>query len=241
VRFRESQSNVTYPEDIPFAAISSSSTGITYPPPQQVSFMRGWNFTTDMYRILEHIIARVRASKPPDPGAAFLEDLFKPQYPSSKEVLDRLDHMHSGLPEVFKSVQPMTGNLRTDRYGFQAANIIVTLQTVKLTLALAEDHGVEQRCAFAGELINALASIPTAYIAAVSRPMVRALSWTLLILSSTTSPAADTCWAVWSIGLCRSGRCYKSAVCSSPCLIFSLASRKPSTSLPTYPTTSARM
>jgi hypothetical protein len=148
-------------------------SGITYPPPQQVSFMRGWNFTTDMYRFLEHIIARVRASKPQDHGAACLEDLFKPQYPSSKEVLARLQDMHAGLPDVFKAVEPMTGNLPTDRYSFQAANIIVTRQTVNLTLSQAEDQGVEQRCAFAGELINALARIPTAYIAAVSRPMVR--------------------------------------------------------------------
>lgn len=171
MRFRESQSNVLYPAEVDDEDITF--TGITYPPPQQVSFMRGWNFTTDMYRVLEHIIARVRASKPHDHGAAFLEDLFKPQNPTSKQVLDRLENMHAGLPGIFKSVQPMTGDLRADRYGFQAANIIVTLQTVKLTLALAEDHGVEQRCAFAGELVNALAAIPTTYIAAVSRPMVR--------------------------------------------------------------------
>jgi len=67
----------------------------------------------------------------------------------------------------------MTGDVRVDRFGFQAANISITFQTVKLALAAAEDLGAEQRCAFARELINSLAAIPTAYIAAVSRPMVR--------------------------------------------------------------------
>ena len=53
-----------------------------------------------------------------------------------------------------------------------AANIIVTLQTVKMVLAGAEESSVEKRCSIAGELLDALAAIPTAYIAAISSPMV---------------------------------------------------------------------
>lgn len=173
-----------------------TEAGITRSSSTQVSFMRGWNFTTDMYRILEHIVARARSSKAQDRSAAFLDDLFAPRYPSSQEVLDRLDQMHAGLPGVFKSVQPMTGNVQSDRYGFQAANIIVTVQTVRLALAAAEDFRVEQRCAFAGELINALASIPGAYIAAVSRPMVSPIVQSRsLTASCTISPAVATCSA----------------------------------------------
>ncbi len=53
-----------------------------------------------------------------------------------------------------------------------AANIAVTLQTVKMVLAGAEESSVERRCAIAGELLDALSAIPTAYIAAISSPMV---------------------------------------------------------------------
>ena len=54
----------------------------------------------------------------------------------------------------------------------QAANIAVTYQTVKMVLAGAEESSIEQRCAIAGQLLDVLAAIPTAYIAAISTPMV---------------------------------------------------------------------
>lgn len=134
--------------------------------------MRGWNFTTDMYRMLEHLVERLRTVNPPDPARAALADLFPPPILSHKDVLDRLDHLYEQLPEIFKSVGQMTGDPRLDIFGFQAANIIVTMQTVRLTVAVAEDQGVEGRCKFASDLVNALKTIPTPFIAAVSRPMV---------------------------------------------------------------------
>jgi hypothetical protein len=134
--------------------------------------MRGWNFTTDMYRIAEHLLDRNKAVKAQYPGLDTFNDLFEPPHVSPQIVLERVNEMHGRLPAVFKTAQPMTGDDRVDRYGFQAANIIVTVQTLKLVLAAAEDYDVDQRCAIAGELINALSAIPTSYIAAVSRPMV---------------------------------------------------------------------
>jgi len=55
-----------------------------------------------------------------------------------------------------------------------AANITVTLQTLKMVLASLEESSVEQRCAIAGHLLDALASIPTSYIAAISATMASA-------------------------------------------------------------------
>ena len=138
-----------------------------------VSFLRGWNFTTTMYRVLEHLVDQLRMVR--RTSADSVGDLFRPLHSSSKQVLDRLMLEYSHLPDVFKVAQAMTGDVRIDRFGFQAANIIITFQTVKLALAAAEDIGAEQRCAFARELISALAAIPTAYIAAVSRPIVSRL------------------------------------------------------------------
>lgn len=53
-----------------------------------------------------------------------------------------------------------------------AANIAISRQTVKMLLAGLGGFSVEQRCAIAGELLDTLSGIPTAYIAAVSAPMV---------------------------------------------------------------------
>ncbi|CAD6582776.1 MAG: hypothetical protein TREMPRED_003385, partial [Tremellales sp. Tagirdzhanova-0007] len=56
------------------------------------------------------------------------------------------------------------------------ANIAVTYQTVKMVLAGAEESSIEQRCAIAGQLLDALAAIPTAYIANISTPMLHHLA-----------------------------------------------------------------
>lgn len=155
-----------------------------------MSFLRGWNFVVDLYRILEHAAERLRAKTTytnEDP-ARHVTALFSLKTgPSSAEVLGLVKDLYDKLPQVFKGAKAMTGILKKDRYGFQgewkasdpswlmfglAANIIVTLQTVKMVMAGTEDSGVEQRCAIAGELLDALATVPTAYIQAISSPMV---------------------------------------------------------------------
>jgi hypothetical protein len=47
------------------------------------------------------------------------------------------------------------------------------MQTLKMVLAGGEESSVGQRCAIAGELLDALATVPTAYIQAISAPTVR--------------------------------------------------------------------
>ena len=48
----------------------------------------------------------------------------------------------------------------------------MTLQTLKMVSADLEESSVDQRCAIAGQLLDALAAIPTAYIAAISATFV---------------------------------------------------------------------
>ena len=124
-----------------------------------------------------------------------LDALMDPLVPtsSSRSILDLIDQMHAGLAPVFKVVRAMTGDPQADRFGFQsgvchrivladrpAANIITTLQTVKMVLAGIEESSIDQRCAIAGQLLDALAAIPTAYFAAISAPMVRDKAFALL-------------------------------------------------------------
>jgi hypothetical protein len=96
--------------------------------------------------------------------------------------MDHLNAKYLALPTVYRSAKAMTGDEKQDRFGFQAANITITLQTVKLALAGAENHSVGRSCEIAGELLDALAAIPTAYIMAISTPMVSGLGGALWMM-----------------------------------------------------------
>jgi hypothetical protein len=122
-----------------------------------------------MYRILEHLVGRLKNRKrEPDTISA----MFSTPGPPSNEILEHLTKRYQALPPVYRSADVMTGDIRHDCFGFQAANIAITFQTVKLALAGAEHHSVGRSCEIAGELLDALAAIPTAYIMSISAPMV---------------------------------------------------------------------
>ncbi|EIW72836.1 hypothetical protein TREMEDRAFT_26656 [Tremella mesenterica DSM 1558] len=180
VRQRESQCNVLYPAEV-FDDTDITEEGITLhsPHPGAVPFLKGWNFVVDLYRILEHAVGQLRSRQmySPDDPLTPVTALFSTQTgPAPSEVLDLVSRLYSKLPPVFKGANAMTGNLIDDRFGFQSANIIITMQTVKMVLAGTEDSSVQQRCAIAGDLLDALASVPTAYIQTCSAPMLQHLA-----------------------------------------------------------------
>jgi hypothetical protein len=174
VRFRERQSNVEYPAEVYDEDISGqgwSSSG-------EASFLQGWNHTTDMYRVLEHLVGRLRnRRRAPDAISA----MFPTTEPTAVDVITLLESRYLALPSVYRSAHVMTGDHRRDSFGFQAANIAITFQTVKLALAGAENHSVGRSCEIAGELLDVLAAIPTSYIMAISAPMVRTVMELLII------------------------------------------------------------
>ena len=118
VRHREAQSSVNYPTGI------SDEDGLdSYSPPGNISWLRGWNFITELYRILEHALERFHG----DPYSK-LHQVFGGDALGPDRVLDRVLAMYSALPQVFKECRAMSGEPVQDRYSFQAANIIVTMQ-----------------------------------------------------------------------------------------------------------------
>ncbi|CAI4220154.1 unnamed protein product [Parascedosporium putredinis] len=89
----------------------------------------GWNFTTDLYRILEHALSRLRTQH-----SRFnlfrSEEAITTNSPAggamgsaNRYILQRVDSLYTTLPPIFKELRPATGNIATDIYGFQAANI----------------------------------------------------------------------------------------------------------------------
>lgn len=141
----------------------------------------------DLYRVIEHATDRLRASRI---GGTALDDVTglysRKGGPDPSEVLGVVARLYNALPIEFKRVNAMTGNLEKDRYGFTgmwithieamplmtATNIIITLQTLRSVVAGSEEANVHQRCTIAAEMLDALASVPVAYIQAASAPMV---------------------------------------------------------------------
>ncbi|BEI87113.1 hypothetical protein CcaverHIS002_0704590 [Cutaneotrichosporon cavernicola] len=177
VRHREAQSTVLYPalvddDEITERGIVPRIHGATRP-----SYLVGWNFTTDLYRILEHSLDQLRAKHLNANGTSDITNFFSTRSGSTQqEGLDLVAQLYAKLPEDFKGAKAMTGDMKEDRYGFQAADIMVTMQTVKMVMLGLEDATVERRCAVAGELLDALSNVPTAYIQAISSPIMHHLA-----------------------------------------------------------------
>lgn len=201
VRHREAQSTVLYP------ALVHDDDEITergiVPPihsSSRPSYLVGWNFTTHLYRILEHALDQLRMKRLNTDSSSRITNFHAARGgPTPQEGLELVAQLYAELPDEFKGAQAMTGDMKQDRYGFQgefgvwvsrngigtmdrsrvicqgltsAADIIVTMQTVKMVMLGLEDATVERRCAVAGELLDALATVPTAYIQAISSPIV---------------------------------------------------------------------
>ena len=209
MRHRQSLSNVLYP------AVVRNDEHITDAGSQtcsaEESYVTGWNFAIDLYKVIEYLIDRSRARKVQNGvrSASPLDTIIDQSHPepSARSLLEMMETMHDRLPSVFKSVRPMSGNDEVDCFGFQckqasgqqfelivsAANIILTLQTLRMVLAGLEESSVEQRCAIAGHLLDALATIPTSYIAAISATMVGFFILLGTTANETASPSCK-CW-----------------------------------------------
>jgi hypothetical protein len=103
----------------------------TYPTVGRPHWLRGWNFTTDLYRILEHALDHFRRRRikqqMPSPFKAYSDD-----FPLQSSVMDTVMSMYAQLPQRFKETPPITVDPTEIRYSFQAANIVATLQVCHL-------------------------------------------------------------------------------------------------------------
>ncbi|KAK8865668.1 hypothetical protein IAR55_000813 [Kwoniella newhampshirensis] len=204
VRHREAQSTVLYPAEV-HCDEDITPEGILPPSQhhQSLSFLRGFNFVNDLYRILEHAVSDLRTRNQAfDKGnpiaALYSRNNFSRSNPaggpSPDEVLGLVEKLYEALPKEFRGTKEPTGDMEQDRFGHQAANIIITLQTVKMVMAGMAEWSVEQRCTIAGELLDALSTVPALYIRASGATMIHHLAGVghLLasIISSPISPSA---------------------------------------------------
>lgn len=88
-------------------------------PPNRLSWIQGWNFTNDLYRILEHSLDQLRQRRAGN-DTSRVAALFRDRSgPSPAEVLDVVDKLYADLAPEFKQAKAVTGNFAEDRFGFQ--------------------------------------------------------------------------------------------------------------------------
>jgi hypothetical protein len=182
IRFREAQSNVRYPRNVNDDSLDSEpgvssvleGRNATLMSPghsdQPAVWMRGWNFTTDLYRILEHALDYQRRSSHIDTESVW--SLFCPTPVPGSLVMEHVDSMFSALPSQLRVTDPATGVQSRDIVGFQSANIQATLQLLRMVLSSSEDQGVEEKCEVAGNVLTVFSKVPIEYLKAISSPLV---------------------------------------------------------------------
>ncbi|GAB7365084.1 hypothetical protein MBLNU230_g6175t1 [Neophaeotheca triangularis] len=192
IRSREQQSNVQYPtvadddsfDDEGFATLNevpsqqSGSSLVT-------SWIAGRNFVTDLYRLIENVIAR----SPARSGSAFRHNhiqsvLQETPNLSYERVRSHVDRMYSDLPQCFKEVKSYTHRPKLDRFGFQTADIIATLQLLSMVLLSATGATTSERCKVANEVLSAFLAVPIEYHHAISVPLLFHLAVIAQLLGS---------------------------------------------------------
>lgn len=183
IRYREAHSLVRYPTEVDDEFVTAHDYGMPPVSPESnmrrqsdVSWLRGWNFTTDLYRILEHVVDGTRRRFSSANGTQEVWPLFNPTSMSEPAVMERVLSMYSALPSQFRETPPTTGDIGKDLFGFQSANIQATLQLLRMVLLSAEEIGVDRKCDVAGELLSVFSQVPVDYLKAISSPLVSALS-----------------------------------------------------------------
>ncbi|KAJ5773125.1 hypothetical protein N7457_008021 [Penicillium paradoxum] len=199
IRYREAHSLVRYPSEVddefitahgyglpPFSPESGvvSPGNVTVVSRQPVAWLRGWNFTTDLYRILEYVVDGNRRRFSSANGTSQVWSLFAPASMSEPAVMERVLSMYAALPSQFKETPPTTGDMAKDLFGFQSANIQATLQLLRMVLLSAEELGVDRKCDVAGELLSVFSKVPVEYLNAISSPLLHHLGGIGYILGS---------------------------------------------------------
>lgn len=183
IKSQETHSNVRYP----VAANDEELVADAGSPTNEDHWLYGWNFVTDLYRILEHSAKRMRRNKQiRDDRISITRMLIADGIPDA-QVMDNVLELYYSLPSRFKDYSvPVTGdNTGHDFYGFQAANIQATLQLVRMTLfSTNPSHDVNQKCTVAEQVLSAFHSMTPHYLRAISTPLVYHLGGIGQILAS---------------------------------------------------------
>ena len=122
IRHRESETTVLYPAEVlSDDDIHADGVQFTTSPRGLPSFVKGWNFVTDLYRVLEHAVERFRMRKigsDEDGGPAGA--LFtRTAGPSDADILGLVGKLFNELPQDLRLAEEIGEDAERNRLGFQ--------------------------------------------------------------------------------------------------------------------------
>jgi hypothetical protein len=180
-RCREAQCHVSYPSEVDDENFSDTGYNPqnSFMTPQQTitnpnCWLHGWNFTTELYRILEHAMDELHLRRLSNIGSVSLSDLFRKRVPHKSVVLDKVTSMYEELPAQFKGIKSMPQNGKggpDDKIGFQVTNITATFHLLRMILFTSEEATIDQKCAITRDLLDSFAKIPIVFLRASSSPL----------------------------------------------------------------------
>lgn len=175
IHYQESHARVEYPSG------RNDTESETPDSNDGTGWIAGWNFTTDLYRILEHNLTMLRSR-----SSKF--NLASDQASSMSLSLasqDRVGQLYSALSPVFKQLQPATGDPARDIYGFQSANIQATMALLRMVyLSLEEGADLETKCSVVSDVLATFHQVPKPYMRAISTPLIYHIGGIGIILGS---------------------------------------------------------
>jgi hypothetical protein len=176
VRTSETQCNVGYP------------TGTHHPPfiPGRngdfEDWFTGWNTTTDLYRVLEHVLSEFRVRKKPRQSILGPRDSFQ-----SDVIMKRLARLQDDLLPQFGTASSRSDDNGRNRCGFQASNILCTIHLARLLCYISSGDNIQQACQTAHKMVESMSSIPPEYVRAMGSSLIQQLAGVGHILISVAS------------------------------------------------------
>lgn len=183
IRCREQQSDVRYTTELDDAFFDNVSYRADTQSPVDTSpasnaspnsWLHGWNVTTDLWRLLEHVVVKLHSRAKRKRTFLQVATNFETS-PTAATLQAEVDRIYFNLPPHFRHIDEMTGEATHDRYGYQAANITATVQLLRMVLLASEDNTIEQRCQVVSEVVHAFVRIPISYLRAISSPLLHHL------------------------------------------------------------------
>lgn len=184
IRIQETIANVRYPSEVKDEDLTAGVAS----PRNDENWLRGWNFNTDLYRILEHAVKRMRRNREVREDRICVTSLMIADGIPERQVLDNVERLYQQLPRRFTNYAVRgTGDRKEDFFGFQAANIQATLALVRMTLNSTNTvRDVYQKCNLVEQVLYTFHSIAPEFLRAISTPLIYHLAGIGRILISVT-------------------------------------------------------
>lgn len=130
IRCPEMHAAVSYP----LTSIYSSASGLGTEHNSAEAWLIGWNYVTDLYRVLEYVIIRFRSKRMRTIARGDLHDLSTSALVSTDSLISQVIQKQRSLPTFLTRASAPSSQVIENRCGFQVANIVCTMQVRKLKL-----------------------------------------------------------------------------------------------------------